>query len=95
MSEEEKKAIDELTSWRDYMIQNKKRLNKADLIIGYMTTCLNLIQNKQSEIEKKDKIMDLMAEMITIKIQMKTFVNKWATEYITMNLQIKKNAKIA
>lgn len=68
MSEEEKKAIDELTSWRDYMIQNKKRLNKADLIIGYMTTCLNLIQNKQSEIEKKDKIMDLMAEMITIKI---------------------------
>lgn len=57
MNKEEKEAIEQLKSWRDYIIKNKDKVNKANDIEFYLRTVLNLIQ-------KQDKIIDKMAEHI-------------------------------
>lgn len=56
-SEEEKEAIEQLRSWRDYIIKNKDKVNKANDIEFYLRTALNLIQ-------KQSNIIDKMAEEI-------------------------------
>lgn len=40
-------------------------------------TVLNLIQTQQAEIKKKDKIIDLMSEQLTIPVHSK----EWVKEY--------------
>lgn len=64
MSEEEKKAIEVLKE----MIGKSKDLREEDFysLIGIhqiqaISTVLNLIEKQQKEIEKKDKIIDLMS----------------------------------
>ena len=52
MSEEEIEAIEQLRSWRDYIIKNKDKVNKANDIEFYLRTVLNLIEKQQKEIEK-------------------------------------------
>ena len=54
-SDEEEEAIEQLRSWRDYIIKNTDKVNKANDIEFYLRTALNLIQ-------KQDKIIDKMAE---------------------------------
>lgn len=55
MTEEEKKAIEKITKVRD------KNLHT---FVDELTTILNLIQKQQAELEKKDKIIDEMANKI-------------------------------
>ena len=57
MNKEEKEAIEQLKSWRDYIIKNKDKVNKANDIEFYLRTVLNLIQ-------KQEKIIDKMTEDI-------------------------------
>ena len=92
MTEKEKEAIEQLKSWREFIIKNKEKVNKASDIEFYLRIALNLIQRQQEEIdnlkkqnthqskeikkavdytfelnkenEKKDKIIDAMAEEI-------------------------------
>lgn len=64
MTEEEKKAIDEIRNWRNYIIKNKEKVNRANDIEFYLRTVLNLIQNLQEENKKKDKMIDLMADKL-------------------------------
>lgn len=72
MSEEEKKAIEVLsgkrneTTWND-TIRQIKRKEITDVVVTrqkYIKTILNLIEKQQKELEKKDKIIDLMANNI-------------------------------
>lgn len=51
MSEEEKKAIEEIKNWRDYIIKNKEKVNRANDIEFYLRTVLNLIEKQSKEIE--------------------------------------------
>lgn len=67
MTEEE--SIETFKSWLEYNKKNKNILREADTIIAVQETILNLIQKLQEEnldvkkeVEKKDKIIDLMAE---------------------------------
>lgn len=68
LSEEEKKAINNL----NYIIvtdiyDNEVRIDKRKIIAEYndsLRITLNLIRNQQSEIEKKDKIIDLTLNLI-------------------------------
>lgn len=83
MNEEEKDAIEQLKSWREYIINHKEKVNKANDIEFYIRTVLNLIEKLQEEnkvfkraldeetadrsndlleLQKKDKMIDLMAE---------------------------------
>lgn len=59
MTKEEKKAIDEIRNWRNYIIKNKEKVNRANDIEFYLRTVLNLIEKQQKEIaelkEKYDK----------------------------------------
>lgn len=67
MTDEEKKAIERLNK---YIKEQKEEFN----MFGYITTLeidlkntetiLNLIENQKAELEKKDKIIDEMAETL-------------------------------
>lgn len=56
-SEEEKEAIEQLRSWRDYIIKNKDKVNKANDIEFYLRTALNLIQKQNKIIDKFSKAL--------------------------------------
>lgn len=52
MSEEEKQAIEQLKSWREYIINHRDSVNKANDIEFYLGTALNLIEKQQKQIKK-------------------------------------------
>lgn len=64
MNKEEKEAIEQLRSWRDYIIKNKDKVNKANDIEFYLKTVLNLIQKQEKEIDKKDKRLNRQFKII-------------------------------
>jgi Na+-transporting NADH:ubiquinone oxidoreductase subunit NqrC len=66
MTDEEKKAIEKLN---DFMFRKGHLPDFVDKIIendviSSIDVVLNLIQKQEKEIEKKDKIIDLMAEVL-------------------------------
>lgn len=64
MTEEDIEAIEQLKSWRNFIINNKDRVNKANDIEFYLRTTLNLIQKQQEEIEKlRNKNKDLLRKL--------------------------------
>lgn len=52
MNEEEKDAIEQLKSWREYIINHKEKVNKANDIEFYIRTVLNLIEKLKKENEE-------------------------------------------
>lgn len=56
MSEEEKKAIEILTSWYNYNKKNRNKLLEADKIIKVQETILNLIEKQQTELNNLKEI---------------------------------------
>lgn len=62
MTEEEKEVIEQLKSWREFIINNKNKVNRANDIEFYLRTALNLIQKQQETTEKKNKIINEMAK---------------------------------
>lgn len=63
ISEEEKKSIEEIRNWRNYIVKNRKKVNRANDIEFHLRTVLNLIEKQNKEIEIKDKMIDEMAEL--------------------------------
>lgn len=63
LSEEDKKAI----NYCKYTIDLANRLDEVIINLRKepVNKVLNLIENQQAELEKKDKMIDEMAEMIT------------------------------
>ena len=55
LSEEEKEAIEQLKSWREYIVNHRDSVNKANDIEFYLRTALNLIEEQQEEIERLKK----------------------------------------
>lgn len=53
-----------------------KNIDK-DYFFAFGEILLNLIQTQQAEIEKKDKIIDLMSEQLTTPIHSKEWVKKY------------------
>ena len=81
MNEEEKEAIEQLKSWREYIIKNKEKVNKANDLEFYIRIVLNLITKLQKENEEKDKQIDLMAdEIIMTKPINCTKTNEFSTK---------------
>ena len=66
MTEEEKKAIVEIEVKRDYFEQSPEgcnwNLSFDEREVQSIDIILNLVKKQQEEIEKKDKIMDLMVD---------------------------------
>lgn len=70
MTNDEKEAIEQFKSWREYIIKHRKETNQADDLEFYIRTVLNLInklqeQNKNS-INKniiRDKINERQFEL--------------------------------
>lgn len=54
LSEDEQEAIEQLKSWREYIIKHKEKVNKANDLEFYIRTVLNLITKLQKENEEKD-----------------------------------------
>lgn len=65
LSEEEKESIQQFKSWKEYIINHKEEVNKANDLEFYLRTVLNLITKLQKEnIQLKEQI-DLMVEYIS------------------------------
>ena len=78
MTNEEKEAIEQLKSWREYIINNRDKVNKFNEIEFYLRTVLNLLErqsNKIKELESdkeiKDKMIKLTSEHLTTPIHSK------------------------
>ena len=56
LNEEEKKAIEQLKSWREYIIKNKEKVNKANDLEFYLRILLNFITKLQKENERYKKL---------------------------------------
>lgn len=56
MSEEEENAIEQLKSWREYIVNHRDSVNKANDIEFYLRTALNLIKKQKKEIEELNKL---------------------------------------
>ena len=62
MTTEQKEAVETMQHWIEYAKQNKDKINKVDELIGIQETVLNLIQEQEEELKKKDKIIDELAK---------------------------------
>ena len=62
MTTEQKEAVETMYHWIEYAKQNKDKINKADELIEIQETVLNLIQEQEEELKKKDKIIDELAK---------------------------------
>lgn len=67
-NKEEKKAIEQLKSWREYIVNHRDSVNKANDIEFYLRTALNLIEKQQKELEQeKEKNKELEnADLTTV-----------------------------
>ena len=68
MTKEQEEAIETMRHWIDFEKHNRDKINKADDLIKIQETVLNILKQnsaelaeKNAEIEKKDKQIDLMA----------------------------------
>ena len=86
MSDEEKKAIETLKSWKDYNIRNKNKLLQADEIINVQEIILNLIEKLQKENEElKNEVMEKDLEIIGKEEYTKASMGEIIEQYYTAN----------
>ncbi len=62
MTDEEKKSIERIE--KKILTEECKKVIRVPIYISDLKTILNLIQKQQAELEKKDKIIDLMERFI-------------------------------
>ena len=62
MTTEQKEAVETMQHWIEYEKTHKDKINKADELIGIQETVLNLIQEQEEELKKKDNIIDELAK---------------------------------
>ena len=53
LSDDEKEAIEQFKSWREYIIKHRKETNQADDLEFYIRTVLNLINKLQEQNKNK------------------------------------------
>lgn len=63
MTEAEKESIEQLKSWREYIIKHKETVNKANDIEFYLRTAINLIQKQDTEINKLNNVIDKIKDI--------------------------------
>lgn len=63
LSDDEKEAIEQFKSWREYIIKHRKETNQADDLEFYIRTVLNLI-NKLQEQNKNSINKDIIRDKI-------------------------------
>ena len=96
LSEYEQEAIEQLKSWREYIIKHKEKVNKANDIELYLRIVLNLITKLQKEnelakeqLKKQCEIADERNDLL-VKVQELQKENKEKDEEIS-NLKIENN----
>ncbi len=97
MTEEEKEAIKQLKSWRNYIVINKEKVNKANDIEFYLRTTLNLIQKQQAELDKlKNKNKELLRKLRNRVKEVKKLkkYSLYKKEFTKLNREIEKKDKI-
>lgn len=97
MTGEEKEAIAELKSWREFIINNRDKVNKANDIEFYLRTALNLIQKQQEEIEKlRNKNQDLLRKLRNRVKEVKKLskYSLYKKEFSRLNKLLEKKDKI-
>ena len=68
----EQEAIETMRHWIDYEKQNKDKINKADELIDIQETVLNMLKEKDAEIEKYKKLLaDNLAKELNNSIKAK------------------------
>ena len=68
----EQEAIEIMRHWIDYEKQNKDKINKADELIDIQETVLNMLKEKEAEIEKYKKLLaDNLARNLNDSIKAK------------------------
>lgn len=85
LSDDEKEAIEQLKSWREYIIKHKEKVNKANDIEFYLRTALNLITKLQKENREKNKYIKHSEE---ITAEMNNDINKLLLEIKEKDKQI-------
>lgn len=77
LSDDEKEAIEQFKSWREYIIKHRKETNQADDLEFYIRTVLNLLTKLKKENEEKDKYIKNSEDITT---EMKNDINKLLLE---------------
>lgn len=98
MTEEENEAIEQLKNWREFIINNKGKVNRANDIEFYLRTALNLIQKQQEEIEKlRNKNKDLLRKLRNRVKEVKKLIkySSYKKEFSRLNTMLEqKNRQI-
>lgn len=63
MTNEQREAIETMQHWIEYEKEHQNEINKAEELIHIQDTVLSLIKEQEEQLEKKDKQIDLMAEI--------------------------------
>ena len=99
MNEGEKESIEQLKSWREYIIKHKEKVNKANDLEFYIRTVLNLITKLQKENEDYkylyEQALDNTMKADKENIQLKKQINLMAEYIATLDIEedICKNIK--
>lgn len=97
MTKKEEQALEQLRSWRDYIVKNKEKVNKANDIEFYLRTALNLIQTQQAEIEKlKNYNKELLRKLKNRVKEVKklTRYSLYKNEFTKLNKEIEKKDRV-
>jgi hypothetical protein len=76
LSEEEKEAIENLKSWREYIINHKEDVIFPNEIEFYLRTVLNLIDKQQKEIEDMREELQMYVDTDLIKEKLEIEIDK-------------------
>ena len=72
MMKEQEEAIKTMKHWIDFEKQNKDKINKADELIKIQETVLNMLKEKDTEIEKKDNAVRKIIKRLNNDIERTT-----------------------
>ena len=72
MTKEQEEAIKTMKHWIDFEKQNKDKINKADELIKIQETVLNMLKEKDAEIEKKDNAVRKIIKRLNNDIERTT-----------------------
>lgn len=64
MSEEEQETIEQLKSWREYIINHRDSVNKANDIEFYLGNALNLIEKQKKKIEGLERDKEILLKAL-------------------------------
>lgn len=93
-SKEQEEAIETMKHWIDYEKENRNKINKADKLIGIQETILNMLKEKDKEIEtlKRDfKIVDQECSRLERKEAKQDKIIDLMAEFIFQNVDVEED----